>query len=368
VMKVESIKNKLLDSKLNKFVLKNKLNFGVDNIVNKSSSQYLIKNQCTEHDEYLIDKSLFYHRVKYGVRNTCTICNPISEQSSIKEKEIKDWLISDLKLNIIENDRKILNGKEIDIFLPNFNLAIEFNGLYWHSDLFKDKNYHLNKTELANAKGIQLLHIFEDEWVYKSDIVKSIIKAKLGLIENKIFGRKCIIKEITSKESKEFLNKNHIQGNVNASIRLGLFYNEKLVSLMTFGKLRKMMGGKSKEGEYEMYRFCNKLNTSIIGGASKLFKYFLNNYKPKQIISYADRRYFDGNLYEKLKFNFIHSTKPNFWYFKQNSLNREYRFKYNKNILIKKGYNKTKTANEIMSEIGYLWIYDCGNLKFNYSS
>ncbi len=367
VMKVKSIRNKLLDSKLNKFIIKNNIILDNIKIINNDNSRYLIKNQCTKHEEFLIDKNLFYHRVKYGVKNSCTICNPISKTSSIKENEIKLWLKNELKIkNIIENDRKILKNKEIDILLPDHDLGIEFNGLYWHSNINIDNDYHLNKTQLANTKGIKLIHIFEDEWILKSDIVKSIIKNKVGLTKNKIFGRKCIIKEILSKDCREFLDKNHIQGYINSSIRIGLFYNNELVSLMTFGKKRKAMGSKSEEDHYEMYRFCNKLNTSVIGGASKLFKYFINNYKPKEIISYADRRYFDGTLYENLNFKFISSTKPNFWYFKKNTLTREYRFNYRKDLLIKKGFDTTKTAHEIMSENGYYWIYDCGNLKFEY--
>jgi len=365
---VSSEKNKIyLKEKLElnkKLIWKNKLNISEKDIITLKDNSFQIKNNCNNHlDGFEINKYNLYNRIKYGVKNICTICNPISEQSSIKENEIKDWLKNDLKLNIIENDREILNGKELDIYLPDFNLAIEFNGLYYHSDKFLPNNYHLDKTELCEEKGIQLLHIFEDEWIYKSDIVKSIIKAKLGLIGNKIFGRKTELKEITSKESREFLNNNHIQGNVNSSIRIGLFHENELVSLMTFGKKRVIMKSKSKEGEYEMYRFCNKLNTSVIGGASKLFKYFINNYKPEEVISYADRRYFDGKMYKKLGFNLETITKPNFWYVK--GLNRFYRFNFRKDKLVSEGYNPNKTAEEIMIQRNYFKIYDSGNLKYS---
>jgi hypothetical protein len=323
-----------------------------------------VKNQCDVHKEYFIDKRLFYYRVKkYKTENPCIICNPVNEIKSFKEIEISEYLES-LGFNVERNNREALEGKELDTYVPEKNIGIEFNGLYWHCDLFKQDTYHLLKTEVANSKGIELFHIFEDEWLYKKEIVKSILKAKLGIVENRIFARKCEIKEITSKESKVFLEENHIQGSINASIRLGLFYDGSLVTLMTFGKKRKVMGSKSVDGEFEMYRFCNKLNTSVIGGASRLLKYFVNNYAPKKIISYADRRYSTGNLYEKLGFNFVKTTEPNYWYFKKPDYIRYHRFNFRKDVLVKEGYDKNLSEYEIMISRNYFRIFDCGNIKY----
>lgn len=325
-----------------------------------------INNCCKIHDEFKIDKYSLKNRILYGIHDICTKCNPISEHVSIKENELK-LFIKTLNINFVENDRKILNGKELDIYMPDHNLGIEFDGLYWHSDKFLNKNYHLDKTIKCEEQGIQLLHIFEDEWIYKKNIVKSIIKSKLGLIENKLFGRKTEIREINdNKLVREFLNSNHLQGFVGSKVKLGLFYDNELVSLMTFGKKRLIMGNKStKLGEYEMLRFCNKLNTSVIGGASKLLKYFINNYQPKSILTFADRRYSNGDLYEQLGFNKIGNTIPNYWYFKAHEYIRYYRFKFRKDILIKKGFDSTKTEKEIMIERKYYRIYDCGNVKYS---
>ena len=361
----KEIINKILNTQKNSFKKKwsKFLNINQDDIeINNDIVN--IKNYCHKHNEFEITKSLLYNRYyKYKI-NICTKCFPVNEQSSIKEKELINFIIS-LNIPFIQNDRSLLNGKELDIYIPSHNLAIEFNGLYWHSELFKNKNYHLDKTNLCNQKGVQLIHIFEDEWVYKADIVKSIIKSKLGLITNKIYARKCNIKEIDSKISKEFLNDNHLQGNVNSSIKLGLYYNNELVSVMSFGKKRKSMGSNSNEGEYEMYRFSNKIDTNIIGGASKLLKYFIKNYNPEEIISYADKRYSKGDLYERLGFKRVGESKPNYWYFNRNgNLERHYRFRFRKDILIKEGFDKNKTEHEIMLEREYLRIYDCGNYKF----
>jgi hypothetical protein len=230
--------------------------------------------------------------------------------------------------------------------------------------LYKDKNYHLNKTVECEKKGIQLIHIFEDEWLYKQDIVKSRVKNILGLTENRIYARKCVIKEVSSKESKEFLNKNHIQGSINNSnVRIGLYYNNELVSLMTFGSLRKSMGSVSVDGSYELYRFCNKLDSSVIGGADKLLKYFIKVYQPNKVISYADRRWSQGDLYEKLGFKFIANSKPNYFYVLNHK--REGRFNYRKDILIKEGFDKDKSEHQIMLGREIYRIYDCGAKKYD---
>ena len=158
------------------------------------------------------------------------------------------------------------------------------------------------------------------------------------------------------------LNSNHIQGFVGSNVSYGLYYKNELVSIMTFGGLRKSLGYNPKKGTYEMIRFCNKLNHNIVGGASKLFKHFIKINKPKEIISYSDNRYFDGSLYGKLGFEFIEETKPNYFYVINH--NRENRFKYRKDVLVKEGYDKSITEKEIMKSRGYSRIWDCGNKKW----
>jgi len=288
----------------------------------------------------------------------CPKCN----RFNIQQSKIFEFIKENYQETFL-NDRKILNGKEIDIYIPELKLGFEFNGLYWHSELYKDRLYHLNKSKDCLNVGIDLFHIWEDDWIYKQDIVKSMIINKLGKTPNKIYARKCTIKEISdNKLIREFLNKNHIQGFVGSKIKIGLYYNDELISLMTFGNLRKSLGTKSREGSYELLRFCNKLNTNIVGGASKLFKHFLRNYDVKEIISYSDNSRGQGNLYQQLGFNLISETEPNYYWIIDGK--RHHRFNFRKDKLIKEGADPSKTEIQIMTEKGYYRIFDCGNKKW----
>lgn len=191
---------------------------------------------------------------------------------------------------------------------------------------------------------------------------KSIILNKLQL-SNKIYARKCIIKEINSKDSKEFLNNNHLQGHINSSIKLGLFYENELISLMTFGKSRY-----NKKYEYELLRYCNKKYVSVVGGASRLFKYFIKSYFPKNIISYCDLRYGNGNLYENLGMKLLRVSKPNYYYFRLNEKILYSRVKFQKHKLdnLLENFDSDLTEAENMFNHGFRRIWDSGNLVFEF--
>ena len=345
-----------------RYKILNSDNYITNNGFNNRGLYEILCLECGCNFEIL--KSSLYQREKSNM-DICTNCNPYNIITSNMEEEISNFIRDNYDGELITNDRKLLNDKEVDIYLPELKTSIEFDGLYWHSELYKNDNYHLEKTNDVEGIGERMIHIFEDEWVYKKDIVKSRILNILGKSE-KIYGRKCKIKEIgDNKEVRRFLDENHIQGYVGSKIKLGLYYDGDLVSLMTFGNMRRNMGSKSKIGSYELLRFCNKLNTSVVGGASKLFKYFLNNYDPEYVLSYADRRWSDGNLYEKLNLQFIHNSEPS-WFYVINGI-RHNRFNFRKDKLVSEGFNENKTSREIMLERGYYRIYDCGSKKYEWN-
>ena len=290
----------------------------------------------------------------------CPSCFPRTPGTSVLEQELFNFIESVYEKQIIQNDRNVLKSHEIDIFLPDKNIAIEFDGLYWHNESMGcDKNYHLNKTIECENKNIQLIHIFEDEWVFKQDIVKSRLKEILGISNSlRIHARKCIIKEIDSKTKNEFLDAFHIQGADKSVIKLGAFYNDELISVMTFSHGNISKGSKLIDGVWELNRFCSNPNYHIPGIASKLLKFFQRNYDWKEIFSYADRRWSIGNVYEKLGFEFKYATKPNYWYIK--GYQRIYRFKLRK----KPDDPKNITEWELRRKEGYDRIWDCGHLKY----
>jgi len=280
---------------------------------------------------------------------------------SKSEKELHEF-VSSLETDIIFNDKELLSGLEVDIYIPHKNVAIEYNGSRFHSDLFKTKDYHLNKTKELSEKGIRLIHVWDTDWYGKKDIVKSIIKNVLGKTDVKVYGRKTSVKEISKKEASTFLSDNHLQGNSVDNVRLGLFYKNELISVMTFSKLRKAVGLQAKEGSFEITRFCNKLNTSVIGGASKLFKFFIANYEPNYILSFASRDWSDGKLYENLGMTFSGFTRPGYFYSK--SRYKYSRFQFQKHKLVEEGANPEMTEYEIMLDRGFVRVWDCGNYKY----
>lgn len=316
-------------------------------------------DKCGNESE--VSKQLLYERYKRNY-DICTTCNPIGNRNrGGYEIELVDML-NEMGIKCETNIKLPDKKTEIDILLTDHNIGLEINGLYWHNELFKSNDYHLKKTIDSDNIGIKLIHIFEDEWVYKKDIIISILKNKIGLVDKKIYARKCEIREIKSNESKEFLEQNHIQGNVNSKVRLALFYDDKMVSLMTFSKGRVIMGGKSTE--WELNRFCNLIGINVIGGASKLMNYFIKNYSPKKIISYSDIRLFDGGMYERLGFKKVSISKPNYWYVINDV--RKHRFTFRKSILTKEGYDPNQTEREIMFNRKIYRIYDCGNVRWEF--
>jgi len=276
-------------------------------------------------------------------------------KSSGGERELKDFIEENTTFNVIPNYR--INNVEFDVYIPELFLAFEYNGLFWHSEKFKDKNYHKTKTEFARLNGIQLMHVWEDDWMYKQEILKSIILNKLGK-SKRIFARKCKIVEISSKESKDFMNENHLQGSSNDSIRFGLMYNDEIISIMTFGKTRIIT---NRKGGYELLRFANKKGFSVTGGASRLLKQFTKNIS-HDLISYANVDISDGNLYKQLGFTEISVTSPGYWWILNGK--KYHRSNFMKHKLVQQGFDETQTEKQIMESRGYYRVWDSGNYLF----
>lgn len=280
---------------------------------------------------------------------------------SNSEKQVGEYL-SLFDIEIKPSDRSIIPPQELDIYIPSKKLAIELDGIRWHSELQgKDKHYHLNKTIQCEQRSVRLIHIFENEWIHKQEIVKSRLNNMLN--NNKaIYARKCKIVNVVTSTERLFLNNTHIQGSRPSSIALGLTYNDELVSIMTFGKSRY-----NKNYQYELIRFSSKLGTSVVGGASKLFKHFIKLFTPNSVISYADKRWNTGNVYTQLGFTFSHNSEPNYYYFhitQPNILHSRVQFQKHKLSRQLEIFDPYLTEWENMQLNGYDRIWDCGNAVF----
>lgn len=291
--------------------------------------------------------------------------------TSIGEKSLIDFIKSLIgEENVIVRDRKIITPLELDILIPNKNIAIEYNGNFWHSDIMLSqrkgsklsekevRNYHLHKTELCKEKGIRLIHIFEYEWedqIKKERLKKYLTDILLPQERIRVYARNCIVKEISSKEASDFLNENHLQGKDTSNIRLGLFYDGMLVSCMTFCKPRF-----SKKYDWELSRFVVKSGYSVIGAGGKLLKHFKNN-NTGSIISYSDIAKMTGGLYRTLGFKEIENSEPNYVWVKGNTVLSRYQTQKHK--LLKMGF-RGDTEESIMRERGFFKLYDCGNYIF----
>lgn len=289
-------------------------------------------------------------------------CKHCYFSKSKAEEEIGDFISKILKDNsaISFNDRSVLKNNELDIYIKNRKLAIEFNGLFWHSD--KNKNYHLMKTEMCDNLGIRLIQIFEDEYTFHKEIVLSKLKHILGNDYNlkKIYGRNCTIKEITFKESSDFLNKNHIQGSSKSTVYLGALANNVLCAVMSFTKL--------SEGKWELTRFASDITKRSIGIGGKLFSYFIKHYNPAEVKSFADRRWTvdnENNLYHKLGFKLEKILRPDYRYFMNGKKERLHKFGFRKSILAKKySLSCELTETQMTDKIGAKKIWDCGLFKY----
>lgn len=305
---------------------------------------------CPEHGDF---RQRPMHHL--GLRNGCPKCGNLM---SLAEDEIISFL-NKYDITTQQSYRQGLSGQlEIDVFLPDHNIGIEYDGLYWHSDKFKHKNYHREKTKIGKQNGIDIIHIFENEWIQKKEIWQSILLSKLGKIQNRIFARKCRVDIVDTKMERVFLDTNHLQGYTPSKICYGLYFEDVLVAVMSFSQPRF-----NKKYEWEIVRFAGNRYCTVVGGASKLFKRFLKDYSPKTILSYADNRFSSGGLYETLGFTKTHDTTPNYFYFKGKDLTLRSRHRFQKHRLSKilPDFDEKMSEYENLTNHGYNRIWDCGN-------
>jgi len=318
---------------------------------------------CNDSNRYLYLKShMVYVRRFGGFSEALTLAGvPLNIPSaSILEN---DFITEITKLTGITNIIRsyvLSDNTQIDAYFPDYGIGIEVNGLYWHStSVGKSKDYHINKTIRAAEEHIKLIHVWEHELINKRSIVLSRCLNSLGF-SNRIFARNCLIKQIEVNEARAFLDASHTQGYCASSIKLGLFNYDILVAVMTFGKSRF-----SKVADWELLRYASECNTTVVGGASKLFKHFLKQCN-EPIVSYCDLRWGSGQMYESLGFNFSHVSDPSYFYFKGYNIKSRYEFQKHKLSGVLATFDPAKTEWENVRDNGYHKVYDCGTAVFIY--
>lgn len=328
------VKNKQKETIKNNYLKKHSKNF---NIEFSENNELIIRNYCDIHKTFIIDQKNFYNRVyRYKIKNICTKCNPIGKifTSSI-EQEIIDFIENECSY---KTKKLKFNKNECDIFIPQLNIGFEVNGIYWHSEKFKDLNYHYNKFNFFKENGINIINIWEDQWLNKKRIVKSHIRSKLKKTPVRIFARKCDIKIINNDLCNVFIKNNSLVDNIESTVNIGLYYNNELVSAMCFYNKNNL--------SYVLDQFVSKIDTQVIGGGSRLLKYFLNKYDCEEIVANHRNDYGVTDFFDKIRLKKEKTTQPNIMYVNKHGLIRY--------------FDKTKINNS------YYTVYDTGNTVFIY--
>ena len=288
------------------------------------------------------------------------------------ERDIYDIIKGvDERIQVYVKKRGLIpENKEIDLYIPSRNLAVEINGDYWHSDERLEIKYHQNKTLECAKAGIQLIHVFEYEWIDDTTRRKitKLIESKIDNSElRRVYARNCQVKAVGKEEERNFLNNYHLQNYTNSKEAYGLYLGDTLVSIMTFGRPRF-----NADEEWELIRYCNRDDVLVVGGAERLFKHFIKRNDVTSMITYCDIAKFNGNIYTKLGFKagVTDITRPNYKWVKQSYEGREVlsRYQTQKDRLLKMGLGRYgDTEDEIMRNMGYMKIYDSGNLRLKWN-
>ena len=354
----ESVKEKIKISKQSNIIEKYPDILDIDGNIYTMKCPDSTCRECKD-KQFKISSSVLYDRVRLHA-DLCTNRSPVGAhiRNTSLEIFVKN-ILDEYHISYITNDRSVLDGKELDIYIPDYNLAIECNGVYWHSQY--DSKYHYDKWKRCKDKGIMLMSIWEDWIDNKPEIVRNIILSKLGIYRERIYARSCRVRVVSAREVRIFLDNNHIQGFCNSTYKYGLYYNDELVSLMTFGSYRKSILG--KDNGWELLRFCTKADIQVVGGAEKLLNHFHKEH-PGDIISFSSHDISNGNLYRKLGFEKAGETQTTYWYVHSRTHKRYHRSSFMKKELIKKGWDPKMTEEQIMIQTDYFRIYDSGQDKY----
>lgn len=378
VFKLKEFQKKAKDVMFQKYGVEKYSLVGVQHSEDYNKS--FVENNFIENGFFKIEEALNYFNVNrssmdaFKRRNNIFV--PNKHEKHQMQNQIYEYIKSIYSGNVVCDTRKIISPLELDIYIPDLRIAIEFDGLRFHSvSSYEEdksirgeimmKDYHKIKTDMCKNLGIKLFHIFENEWIdlKKQEIWKSVIKNAI-VQDNYIYARNCVVKHVDKALKKKFLEENHLQGDCPSEINFGLFFKDELVSLMTFGKPRF-----SKKYNYELLRFCTKKGLQVRFAASRLLSNFKKHIHNKNIVlvSYANRRWSNGSLYETLGFEKKdQKIEPSYFYFKNGEKVLYSRINFQKGKLknILSNFDEKLSESENMFNNGFRKIYDSGSLTY----
>lgn len=302
--------------------------------------------------------SMGYHLRKFGI-------NTLKKFGSKYETELFNFVSTLTDCTILRNDRTVIAPSELDIYIPEKKLAIEFNGTYWHDSEHKKESYHLIKSVDCRKLGIRLIHVFEYEWVNEDtqDKIKELLRAAICDNLNRVYARQTEVTLVNDRDAKEFLENNHLQGYLPTYVNLGLQYNNELIAVLSLGKPRF-----DREYDLEIIRFAYKAGTIVVGGLDKIWAYVLKQYNPNSVISYCDLSKFDGHSYIKLGMRISRITSPGYCWVSDDNRTILSRYQTTKSKLVESGLGDLESSeDEIMLNMGMHKMYNSGNLKLVWS-
>lgn len=275
------------------------------------------------------------------------------------EREIQSTIAQMYAGKVLTNSRKVIHPLEVDCFLPELQLAFEYNGLHWHSEsVIQDRSYHLEKTRKCEKVGVTLVHIFESDWVHKRDIVVARMSSLLDA-DTKMDACEFRVVRVSERIKTSFLKRNHIHGSCRSSYSIGLAREQKLYAIMTFDEVHD-----ASDSHWTIRRFCERQGVTIIDGAKILLEAFVDRVNPKSVLSQVDRRWGDDNLYSSLGFHLVQETPPGFSYTKGTRMYDRLEFQKRKLSKVLANFDPVMTVYENMRNHGYDRIWDCGHLVY----
>lgn len=309
---------------------------------------------CEKHGEFSARPQDLYNGSK---------CPKCAVRKSSGEKELLGFIKGLFDGGVIAGDRTLIGPKEVDVYVPSKAIAVEYNGLWFHGDNFPDARMkHLRKTKAAEAKGVRLIHVFEDEWWYRNKAVKNALRCIFGKAEKR-HARKGAIREESAADVAEFLEEHHLQGSVSAGVAISLFFGEERAATMVFSNSTNSRGSL---GKCELVRFA--CSGSVVGAASRLFSYYTRTHNPTEILSFSDNRWFSGKMYSMLGFKNTGVTRPDYKWVRQDKVERMHKSRFRKSRLVSsKFYRPELSETEICKAAGMYRVFDCGLTRWTWS-